>query len=216
MTYKINDNTFSSKKDVQAKAKEILYDNSINSFLNQEQFEFMVEYFKLFHHEWTYKSGIGIKAIQRIVPRKYKRNRAFQILRKDDSTTDISYYIDRISKPDLKRAFSSALRLIVQPQIIEFKTARFRNKSVSICEVSNQKITFNNCDVDHYSPTFKELVEKFMKEFQIDIKEDMFPKQRDNQTEYELTDEAIKNNFYAFHKKHATLRLTTIQANRRK
>lgn len=214
MIYRVGKVESSSKDGIQKRAKEILYEGQINSILEDDDFKFMKEYFSQFHNEWKQKEGVGLKLIRRVVAPSYNRsNRAFWIERVDGTDTDISYIIPNIQKKNYNREFRLALRTAVDPQIIKFKNAEFENRTTLICPIKEITIDRTNCHVDHFSPTFEELVVEFIKAYKIVITPDLFPKQEDNQFSYIILDENINTNFYQFHLDKAKLRIVSIDGN---
>ncbi len=216
MKYEIYDKKFESKKEAQSFANEILYKNEINSTLNEEESNFMYNYFECFHLDWDTKLGVGIKRILRIKEPNYGKHRAFLIERIDGTKTDISYIINNIQKKNYNREFRQALRKCVEPQIIEFKNNVFKEKKEIICPITGQLITFENCHIDHENPTFDDLVINFISKYDIKIHPELFPKEADLQTTYDITDLSIKKEFYDFHKKNANLRAIFSNANLRR
>ena len=211
--YNINGTEFKTDKAVQERAKEILYSNTINSELNEDEFKFMFDYFKQIHHEWLNKLGVGIKSIHRITDRVVNKYRAFEIERIDGSKTDISYLVGKIKKPNAYGDFKKALRFIIMPQILEFKKKKFDDFPVQVCPITRELLTFDTCHIDHFKPTFDEIAVNFINEYGIiDLRAVLAPN-RDNQTICEIVDKVVSNNFYEYHKSKANLRVLSVEAN---
>ena len=213
MIYTIDDITFDSKKAAQQKAKEILYNGNLNSELLGCDFQFMKCYFELFHVDWDLKKGVGVRAITRIIEPNYKKYRAFNIIRTDNSSTDISYIINKIQKKNYFKEFQLAMRELIIPQINDFRKQAFSHCTYIVCPETAEKVTYQNSHVDHVNPKFNQLVISFIKKYNIKITPELFPKEEDNQTIYRILDDDISNKFIQFHKQYAKLRITSKKGN---
>lgn len=211
--YIIRSRIFDTDKSVQEYARSILYSHSVNSVLNETDFDFMYNYFKEIHHEWENKLGAGIKAIHRKLDKVTGKYRTFEIERVDGSMTDISYIVANIKKPNYYNDFKKALRFVIMPQILEFKKNKFNESPVIICPISKTDTTFNDCHIDHFNPTFDDIVKCFINEYKIiDLKAVLAPN-RDNQTICEISDKLVSDNFYKYHQNKANLRVLSVKAN---
>jgi hypothetical protein len=211
--YNINGMTFKTDKSVQEYAKSILYFGAVNSILTETEFSFMYSYFESIHHEWKLKLGNGIKSIHRVLDKVSGKYRSFEIERVDGSVTDISYIVQNIKSPNLKNDFKKALRYVVMPQILDFKTGFFQFPITKFCDVTGDIITFSNCHIDHYNPTFDELVNDFIHENNLTNFAKILEPSKDNQTIAKLSDENISKLFFDYHLKNANLRVVSIKAN---
>lgn len=214
--YTIHGIDFATNKSVEQYAREILYKNDLNSYLQGDDEIFMLEYFKFFHIEWVQKVGCGLQSIRRIAEPNYGKHRGFEISRKDGTTTDISFIISKISKRDFLKEFKSALRTVIEPQVFQFKKDFFDHPEASKkCVLTGDPLTFGACHVDHHSPTFDQLAQDFI-EYKclkiLDFERVVAPP-ADNQTFYELMDEDIAREFYHFHETRARLRVLSVSGN---
>jgi|SRR5690606_7750892 len=117
--YDIYNISFTSKKSAEAKAREILHKDIIDTYLDKEDFNFMMAYFEYFHIDWEQKKGqSGIKNIIR--KKDDYRKPCFWIKRYDNSETDISFIISNIEKKKFYREFCAAMREAVHDQIRDF------------------------------------------------------------------------------------------------
>jgi hypothetical protein len=173
----------------------------------------MYSYFESIHHEWKLKLGKGIKSIYRVLDKVYGKYRSFEIERLDGSKTDISYIIQNIKAPNLKNDFNKALRYIVMPQILEFKKNKFNENKIQICPFTNEEITFSNCHVDHFNPSFDELVNSFVTENKINDLSSVLEPSKDNQTISKISNKEIAKLFFDYHLKNANLQAVSIKAN---
>lgn len=216
MKYSIGNIEANSKSVIQNKAKEILYTGELFSKLEGEDFEFMKDFSAQFHVEWEIKKGVGLKSINRVKEPNYGKFRAFWIERIDGTSTDISYIINNIQKKNWDREFRLALRKVIEPQIIEYRQIAFENSDILNCPITNQTINKVNSHVDHFSPTFEEIVNEFIAKYEIKLSSELFPIEEDNQVEYDIMDKEMKNKFYQFHLQKANLRMLSIEANLRR
>ena len=204
---------FKTDKSVQEYAKNILYFGAVNSILTETEFSFMYSYFEAIHHEWKLKLGNGIKSIHRVLDKVSGKYRSFEIERVDGSITDISYIVQNIKSPNLKNDFKKALRYIIMPQILDFKTGFFQFPVTKFCDITGGVITFSNCHIDHYNPTFDELVNNFIHENNLTNFAEILEPSKDNQTISKLSDENISILFFDYHLKNANLRAVSVKAN---
>jgi|688.fasta_scaffold582027_2 hypothetical protein len=211
--YLIDNIPFKTDKDAQNYARCILYTNSPNTVLNEQELKFMASYFQAIHHDWTNKVGVGILNIRRVMDSVYGKHRAFQIERVDGSLTDISYIIANIKAPKVDQTFKQALRWVIEPQIIEYKRAVFSRCPVINCPVSGEALMMGYCHADHYDPTFEEIVKDFVSTYEIYDYSKVVATSRDNQTKAELKDESIAKLFYEYHKSKAVIRLVSPSVN---
>jgi hypothetical protein len=211
--YQINNKSFKSKRAAENQARKILNINELDSRLNIEESSFTFDYFKLFHKYWDNKKGAGIDYILRKRSPNNWNNRNFWIYRLDGSNTDISFIIGRIGKRNFRYEFNLSMRVVINPQIQEFKAKTFANNIKLKCEVSGDSIELKNCHVDHYTPSFKELVDSFIEFNNLELKADLFPEDIDGQTIHSITNDDLSNSFYDYHKANANLRVLSAKAN---
>lgn len=130
----VNNIEFNSKTKVQEYAKTILNKYTSNEILSQEDSEFMIAYFEQFHYEWKRKNGAGIENV--FIKKSEWENNEFWILRKDGTTTDISYIIRKIAKPDykfwLELAFGNAIKIDGNKSLKEVINAFAKAKELTI------------------------------------------------------------------------------------
>ncbi len=157
--------------------------------------------------------GSGVKSIKRVLCPKYKKNRAFNLFRLDNSSTDISYVISRIHKRKYYQEFKLAMRELIKPQIDSFRKQEYAKCSSITCPINGSKVTYQDSHVDHFDPNFNELIELFIKEYNIRLTPELFPEDEDNQVNYKILDDDISNKFTLFHKQNANLRITSKKGN---
>jgi len=210
MKHSINGIGFKTDKDLQQYAKDILYKGGFGP-LREEDYDFMHEYFKTFHSGWEQKQGVGIKNIHKVIEPNYGKHRAFMIERVDGSTTDISYMLGNIRKKESSNKFKQALRRVVQDQIDNFRRTQFKDKDILVCPILETPITYSTCHIDHFTPTFDEIVSGFITKYKIEDGGRYLAETVDNQTYHELAETKEANDlkvlFWHYHLIVATNRM---------
>lgn len=202
-----------TKKQAQEFAKQILYRGELGSTLAGKEMDFMLDFFKTFHHEWAQKKGLGVAEIRRQKEPNYGKYRAFFIERIDGSKTDISYTISNIQKDNAGKDFRSALRQIIKPQIAQFRHRAFSDASTLVCPVTREEVTAIDCHIDHMEPTFEKLVQVFIKHHNLVNLKALIKPHQDNQTVAELSDPEMGELFYDYHRQNARLRVLSAKGN---
>jgi hypothetical protein len=140
----VNNIEFNSKTKVQEFAKTILVKYAGNDILSKEDQEFMIAYFEQFHYEWKRKNGVGIENV--FIKKSEWDNNEFWIKRNDGSTTDVSYIIRKIARPDykywLELALGNAIKVEDNKSLKEIVLAFAKEKGITISEelfVANQE-----------------------------------------------------------------------------
>ena len=139
----VNNIEFNSKTKVQEFAKTILMKYAGNDILSKEDQEFMIAYFEQFHYEWKRKNGVGIENL--FIKKSEWDNNEFWIKRNDGSTTDVSYIIRKIVRPDykywLELALGDSIKIDDNKSLKEVVVAFAKAKEITISEelfVANQ------------------------------------------------------------------------------
>ena len=132
----VNNIEFNSKTKVQEFAKTILVKYAGNDILSKEDQEFMIAYFEQFHYEWKRKIGVGIENL--FIKKSEWDNNEFWIKRNDGSTTDVSYIIRKIARPDykywLELALGNAIKVEDNKSLKEVVLAFAKEKEITISE----------------------------------------------------------------------------------
>jgi hypothetical protein len=213
MEYFINGIFFKTKKSIEDYVKNILYAGNIGDPVKGDDFEFMICFFEMFHHEWIIKKGCGINNLFRIKQPIYNKYRSFFIVRTDGSTTDISYKISKIQKENTRKDFNNALRNAIKNQITEFRNNVFSKSDIVKCPFTGEVLSIFNSHVDHFEPSFEDLVQIFIDKHNITNIENLISIPADNQTSAVIIDESIKVMFEKFHRETAKLRVLSIKGN---
>lgn len=211
--YQLGTTNVGTKKQCQDFAKAILNRGKVGEVLEGKSLDFMLAFFKTFHHEWKQKQGLGVAEIRREINPNNSRYRAFVIERIDGSSTDISYTISNIEKDNAPKDFRNALRQIIKPQIDNFRNRAFSDADTLICPLTSELVTAATCHIDHMEPTFEKLVQAYIRCHDLTDLRSLIKPHRDNQTHAELKDPALAEDFYYYHKMNARLRVLSPTGN---
>lgn len=197
ITYTFGGATFSTKKAVKDKCRELLYKYNIGAVITDTvEHSFLTDLVNQ-HPYKDFKIGAGIKYFF-IAVSEYK-NRMFKILRIDNTDTDFSFIQCIDGERTKKVKFRKACRDTVKNQILNFK--------------DNAGYAYDKTvDVDHTEIEFEEMVRQFIDKFKIDVEQIEFDDARDNQTNVEFVDKLLKAEFQLFHYQKARLQILTKQA----
>lgn len=170
---------------------------------------FLMEYIFPFHKDWKEKCGVGIDHIE--VRRTTYGNKCFYLVRTDGTETDISFSacITPHSKMD---DIQAACRNCVSSTIELFKN------SVSIpytCPITGEVIEDRKkLHIDHYDMTFKEVVDMWMKDRDVDeVYRKTLSSNRDKCLDTYFDDPELIIDFIQFHNRHTHLRAVSRTAN---
>jgi len=150
---RIQGQTFSTKKSLKEKCKEILNSYKDGARLNLFDKEFMIDFFTQLAKSNKLK---GLKIVE-VYVRKSKKfpNLQFWIKREDGTETDISY-LNCISPRKKIDEILDACRRAVESIIMEYK---FKHVYPTTSVLSGQSIVcIDEAEVDHYDMDFVELV----------------------------------------------------------
>lgn len=96
---------------------------------------------------------------------------------------------------------SQLLRKVVRRQLVTFRAKHFHENAIDpgkqwiYSEIEQRLIHFRESSVDHYHPTFSQLVKAFLEQHQ------------------HLNKSQLKKAFKRYHKEHAVLRVVSIEFN---
>lgn len=194
-----------SKTELKKECSRLLYVDK----LTREDKKFLWNIFKN-HPNFKTKVGIGVKDIS-IMENKF--NKCFQLIRKDGTTTDISFLacFENPKNQKLKK-IKRACREACSQIIIDFRNnIKF---GLERCAISGEVLQNDNTDIDHYDLTFDELVNLWIKNKDIEYIYSNITGSEDNQIGENFIDEDIKADFIRFHNKNTNLRAVTKKINR--
>ena len=130
---------------------------------------------------------------------KYKNGLGLWIKRNDNTNMDISWHCCCEGKGKNKdQLFRSSLRHIIEPQIINFRNSVVFQKECILCE----KIFNNDIHIDHYPEKFENIVNRFIKEYNIKIPEENTYGQKEGwgcECIFSEKDKYIEELFYKYH-----------------
>lgn len=222
MPYTIGGREFKSKQTVTDYFSHILRTNKVGTKL-PKNFEKDVIILLQFHTERDEKIGCGIDHIKTekhldAINGFYSNTQHFHIYRTDGTDIDFSYKncVNNMGKSGYKGKkkddLTKSFRFVVRPQIDAFRTKAFGKKQYLKCEVLGVNFSKKTCHVDHIPPmTFQNLFDNFLEHYGLTI-EEIETQPVDNIYDT-VKDEAIRNNWYNYHQKHAQLRVIHKTAN---
>ena len=138
-------------------------------------------------------------------------NTCFQLNRIDGSSTDISFMhsISTLTQNDIvKKACRSAISHIILNFIKEHV-----EYGVSVCPITNEILTRENINIDHYDMDFNSMFRLWVAQYEIKYLHSQINETEDNIVITYFVNESIKDNFIDFHNKHCKLRAVTQKAN---
>lgn len=197
------------KTKIKELCRSILNHYMIGQTISEEtHINFLNKLFSL-HPNWMKKKGCGIKSIY--IDNDRYGHRCFYIRRIDNTYTDISY-LSCINPPSKLNDIKKACRNAILPIVNNYKyQIKFNNDR---CPITNEILTVNNVDIDHYDMTFDEMFKMWISDKNIDHLYSMVNDSYDNDTTTRFIDINIVDEFISFHNKHCKLRAVTINANR--
>jgi len=193
-----------TKKEKTEKCKELLYKDT----LTLDDKKFLASIF-INHPNWKDKRGVGVKDISRM--KTIYNTTSFQIIRKDGSTTDISYN-ECISPSSSLSKIKRACRTACKTEIIKFR--KNIKWGIDICPISKKILYKENTDIDHYDMTFNDLFNEWIKDKDLSYLISKLSKSEDNLFEDYFIDDKLNNDFLDFHKKNTNLRAVDKNINR--
>jgi hypothetical protein len=170
----------------------------------------LIEIFKN-HPDWEQKRGVGGKYI--FINKSDYGHRCFFIKRIDNTITDISFIkaINSKSETDLSK-IKKACRSAIVSEIIKFKKENVI-LGESRCEFSNEILTSENINIDHYDLTFIDMFNLWIKNQDINQLVLFLNKSGDLEQSYYFTDDNIVKTFIEFHNNNCKLRAVTKHIN---
>lgn len=214
MTQKVtlNNVEFNSKTKAQEYAKTVLNKYTCNDKLAQDDFEFMISYFKHFHFEWERKNGVGIEYL--FIRKSEWDNNEFWIQRIDGSITDISYILKKVQKADYKYWIELAFKDAINEDLLAFKSSQFENNEVVICPITKEELTKEEAEVDYEEKTFKSIIADFLTSKELKVTADFFKENQEKANVPDVVDSTILSEFRTFHNENSKLILVSKNANR--
>ncbi len=197
---------FKYKKDVTAYFKKILNSYNFGEFLNNDDFQDVLNLLKIHPHAKE-RIGAGIKKIK-VDETRYKM-KCFNAIRVD-SSSEIFSYIKCIngSNSPLKK-FSNTCRDAIADDLRLVKLSFFKGNSKKgrvKCQETGELSLWEELNVDHRQPnTFSVIVDRFIELHGIDLSSIEYIETIDNV--YLFKDNDLTEKFKKYHKEKANLRL---------
>lgn len=177
--------------------RTVLYSYDIGTFLSDSDRELMMRVIER-HPNAKEKIGSGIKNIN--VEHSGYGTRCFKIHRTDNSVIDFSFIKCFKKSP---KDFPASARRAVEYQIREFRDTL---PNSFMCPINGTFVTRKTAHIDHAPPmTFKQIVMLFEKPDSIEYDHSGIG--------VYFVDQELAHRFAEFHKKHATLRGISKEAN---
>lgn len=210
--YLVNGLEFSSKEALQDEIKRILYKYEPDSILDRTDTDFMCDVLFMHPHA-DEKIGAGIQNIGIQINPTYRNTRNFVVYRTDGTSTDFSY--NKCLRPPTQRAlFIQACRQSITPGILAMRQAYFKQTVNPVCPITGEFLTPENCHVDHaYPDTFRNLLERFIKHYQVDIDRVALERGGDNSASIRIADKSLEATWIDFHWHFARVRVISAEAN---
>jgi len=222
--------TYPRKKDVEARAKQILRDTPVHACLEGDDRAFMVA---LLNHHYLVKEKIGSGVKDIFVGKQPGRDAKRFLLRRTNGVIVDFSYRKCLRPPTRREHFAEACRAAVQGQVDAFKTHAFRPLPVKgdptadvftfdpnrfrleptskvPCALTGELVSWKECHVDHAPPNeFAKIVDDYIKEHQIDINQIQLLGAEDGFSRRCFQYEEERR-FAAFHKERAVLQIVAI------
>ena len=197
---------FSSKKDATEFFKNMLdsyNDGDIISSVDDDNLLFdLIQR----HPEVETKIGVGIENFYRVKSQNHPTS-CFHIKRTDGSTTDFSYSsCIKSSSPTLSQDFYSACRYAVSEKLINEKNEIFSNGEVN-CSITGDIVTKDSSEYRHTNPRFRDIVNNFKIQEELDITPDMIVPNDDMQYATAFANQELATKFNDFHTECANLEI---------
>lgn len=209
--YIVNDIGFKTKDEVVKHVQSILYKYGEGDFLGKKDFDFIYDLLNEGHHDPDKKIGCGIAGF--FVNSNDYNKRGFFIKRLDGSETDFSY-VKCIYKKNDFQDIKSACRMAIREDIIKFKQNFFTDNQDNIgfvvCPFTKEKISIDNCHVDHIPPnTFNKIFLDWIKSENIEPKSVNLEGYGDGEMTKKFIDKTVEKSFIEFHRERMNLRVTS-------
>ena len=200
--------SFATKKAAGDAIREVLYRYELSATLSEEDVAFMASVLGN-HPEFEQKVGCGVASFQ---VESNGPTRGFWITRVDGSRTDFSF-LSCLTPPTAAQDARAGLRSEIRDQVVAFRDAAFASAPLQRCAVTDEVVSATTCHVDHYDPTFLELVDRFLAAAGLTIEQIAVVPTSDGSTETRLANAELIEVWRTFHQTHARLRIVSRRAN---
>lgn len=212
MKYKFHNREFKSKKAIQGYIGTIIKDIPlcVDIYPSDKHFDFLMELVNV-HRDKAEKIGCGIKCFYFI--RDFYSNKQLNIMRTDDTSIDMSYNYDKITKNDKRsdnHSLDNALRNAINNQIQE---ERRKKTKPFICNICNDNLS--QFQIDHIYPFLKIKQEFLQSKPKLEIPY-VFDEGIDLSCVFRKEDINFQDEWEKFHKLKATYQILCGPCNSRK
>jgi Protein of unknown function (DUF3223) len=209
LIFTLGKKTFKTKKAAGEEVRRVLHSTELGKKLEGEEHDLVRALLSL-HPQATQKVGVGVIAIY--VRDGGWNSRCFWVRRADGSETDFSYR-ECFTPSTHQQQVLAAMRRAIFDQVLEFKNQKFSGMVKIRCEASDELIGPDECDVDHFDPTFRQIVDDFFQTTGWNFENIRVRPTADGQLGDELADSPLSELWQAFHNTKAKLRIVTKKIN---
>lgn len=212
-TYHLAGLTFTSKAAIKKHIQQIVSRHEVGQPLEGNDFEFIYELLQ-WHPSASQKMGCGVQHFEIQITKPWN-TKSLLLVRVDGTSTDFSYNV--CLNPTLATQhvnFRYAARRAVWDQILEYKTWYFAGKEYAVCQLTGDRIDWDNSHVDHHPVAFEDLLDHYITGLGIDISQVSFS-DVDNQAYTEFLDSELRNHWSEWHRRNAGLRVIKASENLR-
>ena len=169
------------------------------------------------HPRAAEKIGVGVDRF-RVILAPGGRARAYELIRRDRSTTDVSYVKCVCGEPPHRGLVLRALRQAVEPDVSALRQRLFRTligeDGRLPCELTGERLLPTEGHLDHIAPhTFLRLATLFLDAHGLDIDTVPLAPPRDGEIGRRLIEPDLADRFRAFHARVARFRFIAAREN---
>jgi hypothetical protein len=213
-TYSISEEVFTTKDAITERCRKIRDATPDRTLVTAvPSVAFLLDLFSTWHDEWDDKTSGGFVGFTTMTVRANSgATRCFAIQTADGDLIDISFphAVRRIKTartasliPQGLRDFRNAARVAIAPQTMAYRKKALTAKTC--CPITRVQLTASDCAVDHYGPSFDELLFEFCRQRGVNPLKVQVDSLQGVQAR--INDSALVNDWQAYHQQHAQLRL---------
>jgi hypothetical protein len=203
----IGELSFATASEAADAVRAVLYAYEPPARVSQIEHQLLLGDLLAMHPEAETKIGGGVDHFE---VRVNLKTPGFWIIRVDGSETDFSF-IKALRPPDHATRVRMAMRRAVVDQVLAVRDEVYGDGETVACPITGERVTKENCHVDHYDPPFIELADRFAEGEggyeQIGVVT------ADGAIGTNLSDEDVTRRWQDFHREHAKLRVVSARAN---
>jgi len=218
--YLVDGTMYRTKKELTDAVRAILSAYEAGARVTQRHFDFLLSLLS-YRPEADEKVGVGVAAFEvRPVP-GYEHVSSFWAIRQDGTEVSWSYtkVINGSRKPMAR--FRKACRAAIADQLLDFKLRWFKEHAKGgyfTCPFTGERVAAERAHVDHVPPlTLDALVRAFIKARGLEINsigsQESLPENAETGIGRVFADASLSEDWQAYHRKHAKLRVVSDTAN---